>query len=71
MEKKSVLQLRLDPQFKVVCFCFLFFVFLERGRESRGEAEREGDRESQASRLCVASTESDMGLESMNREIMT
>ena len=39
----------------------------------RGErAEREGDTESEvASRLPAVSTESDVGLELMNREIMT
>ena len=35
-------------------------------------AEREGDKESEAgSRLQAVSTEPDMGLEPMNREIMT
>ena len=46
----------------------------ERQRQSvRGErAEREGDTESEvASRLPAVSTESDVGLELMNREIMT
>ena len=37
-----------------------------------GGAEREGDTESETgSRLCTVSTEPDMGLELMNREIMT
>ena len=39
---------------------------------SRGEAEREGDTESEAgSRLWAVSTEPDAGLELINREIMT
>ena len=39
---------------------------------SRGGAEREGDTESGAgSRLWAVSTESDAGLEPMNRKIMT
>ena len=38
----------------------------------RGGAEREGDAESEAgSRLGVVSTKPDVGLELMNREIMT
>ena len=38
----------------------------------RGGAEREGDTESEAgSRLLVVSTEPDVGLEIMGREIMT
>ena len=39
---------------------------------SRGEAEREGDTESEAgSRLCAVSTELDTGLELMDCEIKT
>ena len=39
---------------------------------SRGGAEREGDTESEASsRLQAVGTEPDLGLESMNSEIMT
>ena len=39
---------------------------------SRGGAERKGDTESEAgSRLQAVSTEPDVGLEPMNREIMT
>ena len=39
---------------------------------SRGGAEREGDAESEAgSRLRAVSTEPDVGLELMDREIMT
>ena len=38
----------------------------------RGRAEREGDTESEAGcRLPTVSTEPDVGLELMNREIMT
>ena len=38
----------------------------------RGGAEREGDTESEAdSRLCAVSTEPNVGLEPMDREIMT
>ena len=39
---------------------------------SRGGAEREGDTESKAgSRLQAVSTDPNVGLEAMNREIMT
>ena len=39
---------------------------------SRGEAEREGDTESEAvSRLWAVNTEPDVGLKLMNHEIMT
>ena len=39
---------------------------------SRGRAEREGDTESKAgSRLRAVSTEPDMGLEPINREMVT
>ena len=39
---------------------------------TRGDAEREGDTESEAgSRLRAVSTEPDAGLELMDREIMT
>ena len=39
---------------------------------SRGEAEREGDTESEAdSRLWAVNTEPDVGLKPMNCEIMT
>ena len=39
---------------------------------NRGTAEREGDTESEAgSRLRAVTTEPDVGLELMNREIMT
>ena len=53
---------------------FLMFIF-ERDRErlsaSEGGAGREGDTESEAgSRLRAVSTESDVGLEPMNCEIM-
>ena len=49
------------------------FVFeRERDSMSRGGAEREGDTECEAgSGLPVFSTEPDVGLEPMNREIMT
>ena len=41
-----------------------------RGRER--DRDREGDTESEAgSRLCTVSTESDVGLEPTNHEIMT
>ena len=55
----------------------MFYLFLtEREREtwsmSGGEAEREGDAESEAgSRLRAISTEPEAGLELMNREIVT
>ena len=44
----------------------------ERQSTSGGEAEREGDTESEAgSRLRAVSTEPDVGLKLMNREVMT
>ena len=44
----------------------------ERARMSGGGAKREGDTESKASsRLWAASTDPDVGLKSVNREIMT
>ena len=44
----------------------------ERQSASRGGAEREGDTESKAgSELLAVSTESEMGLELTDREIMT
>ena len=47
------------------------FIF-ERQSASRGGAEREGDTESEAgSRLYAVSTEPDVGLKHMNREIKT
>ena len=50
----------------------MFTYFWERQRVSRGGAEREGDTGSEAgSRLWAVSTASHMGLELMNREIMT
>ena len=52
----------------------MFMYFWERQRQnmSRGGAEREGDTESKAgSRLRAVSTETDAGLELMDREIMT
>ena len=43
-----------------------------RERASRGEAQREGDTQSEAgSRLQAVSTEPDTGLEPTNSEIMT
>ena len=49
------------------------FIYLEREKPctSRGGAERERERERIPRRLPAASTESDMGLGLMNREIMT
>ena len=54
-------------------FFFNFYLFLrERQSTSRGGAERGGDKESEAgSRLWAVSTEPDVGLELINREIMT
>ena len=47
------------------------FIF-ERENESGGGAEKEGDTESKAgSRLRAVSTEPDVGLELVSREIMT
>ena len=51
---------------------FLFIFERKRQDTSRGEAEREGDTESEAgSRLWAVITEPDTGLEPMNCEIMT
>ena len=52
--------------------CFLsslINLFGERGGEGQRKGERE--RERIPSRLCTVSTEPDLGLELMNREIMT
>ena len=51
----------------------MFILFLrERESVSEGRAEREGDTESEAgSRLWAVSTEPNVGLKPMNREIMT
>ena len=52
-------------------FFFFFFSFL-RDSMTEGEAEREGDTESEAgSRPQAVSTEPDLGLELTNHEIMT
>ena len=50
-----------------------FLFIFERDRDHKGrEAEKEGDKESEAgSRLPAVSTEHNKGLELMNREIMT
>ena len=52
---------------------FYVYLFLrERQSMSWGEAEREGDTESEAgSRLRAVNTETDVGLEPMNHETMT
>ena len=51
---------------------FLFIFERERQSMSRGGAETEGDTESEAgSRLQPVSTEHDVGLELVNRKIMT
>ena len=51
---------------------FIFERARERQSTSGGEAEREGDTESEAgSRLRAVSTEPDVGLEPMNCEIVT
>ena len=61
----------------VFIFIFFFNVYLflkkrETERASGGGAEREGDPEFEVgSRLRAVSTESDVGLEPMNCEIMT
>ena len=50
----------------------MFIIYFKRERESRGGTQREGDAESEAgSRLRAVSTEPNVGLELMNREIMT
>ena len=56
--------------FKKILLMFIYFG--DRERPSGGKAEREGDTESKTgSRLWAVSTEQDVGLEPMNREIMT
>ena len=51
---------------------FNVYLFLRETERSRGEAEREGDTESEAgSRLRAVSTEPDVGLELTSCEIMT
>ena len=51
---------------------FIFERDRERETTSRGEADREGDTESEAgSRLWAVSTEPNMGLELTNRDTMT
>ena len=53
-------------------FFLMFIYFWEKDNMNRGGAEGQGDLESEAgSRLRAVSIEPDMGLESMNREIMT
>ena len=42
-----------------------------RETEGAGEGQRERERERIPSRLCTVSTEPDVGLELMNREIVT
>ena len=54
---------------RILYFISLFFFFLEKEKESRGGAERDGERI--PSRLQALSSEPDMGLDLMNREIMT
>ena len=49
-------------------FCGFFFL---RGKESRGRAEREGERERIPNKLLTVGTESDVGLELKNHEIVT
>ena len=50
----------------------MFIYFWERDRVRAGEEQREGDTESEAdSSLRAVSTETDVGLELTNREIMT
>ena len=57
-----------------LCFQHLFTFERDRNRvpAGKGQRERVGDTESEAgSRLRAVSTEPDVGLELMNREIMT
>ena len=60
-----------DQPLKKFFFGNILFIF-ERQRVIRGGTEREGDTESEAgSRLRAVSTEPDVGLELMSREIVT
>ena len=53
-------------------FFLMFILFWELQSPSGAKAEREGDTETEAgSRLWAVSTEPDVGLELINREIMT
>ena len=64
-------------EFPILFYLFIFLMFIyfwetERDRAQVGKEQREGDAESEAgSRLWDVSTEPDVGLELMDREIMT
>ena len=65
-------EVKFDFLLSTSIFFNLYLSLKERQHVSRGEAERGGDTESEAgSRLSAVSTESDMGLQFMNCEIMT
>ena len=68
----SYLRLSLNKYFLNVLFCLFVYWDRERQNTSRGGPEREGDTVSEAgSRLWAVSAEPNLGLEPMNREIMT
>ena len=50
---------------------FLKFIYLEREKETAGEAQRQRGRERIPSRLCSVNTEPNMGLELTKSEILT
>ena len=59
------------PLFLIIFFKFIYFWERHREREREWGRGRERGRERMSSRLCAVSTESDVGLELTNHEIMT
>ena len=77
-----VYDVHLCPFFFLMFIYLFIYLFRERERESErphvrvpslggGQREREGERERISSRLCAVHAEPNMGLDLMNREIMT
>ena len=52
-------------------FFICLFIYFEREKERVGEGQRETERERERSRFCTVGTESEAGLDPMNREIVT
>ena len=50
---------------------FSVYSFIQRVRERERKRGREGGREKVPSKLCTVSVEPDVGLDPINREIMT